>query len=46
MFGDEKIKEMANTITLEMTENQVENFEKLLDEFNDTMKWTKEDERT
>ena len=29
---------MANTITFEMTENQAQSFEKLLDEFNDTMK--------
>ena len=28
---------MANTITFEMTETQARSFEKLLDEFNDTM---------
>lgn len=44
MFGDEEIKEVANTITFEMTENQAKSFEKLLDEFNDTMKRVKEDE--
>ncbi|MCY7376259.1 MAG: hypothetical protein LH472_09850 [Pyrinomonadaceae bacterium] len=35
---------MANTITFEMTENQAKSFEKLLDEFNDTMKRVKKDE--
>lgn len=35
---------MANTITFEMTENQARSFEKLLDEFNDTMKRIKENE--
>ena len=35
---------MANTITFEMTENQAKSFEKLLDEFNDTMKRATKDE--
>ncbi len=35
---------MANTITFEMTEHQAKSFEKLLDEFNDTMKRVKENE--
>ncbi len=37
---------MANTITFEMTENQAQKFEKLLDEFNDTMKRATKDETT
>ncbi len=35
---------MANTITFEMTENQAQKFERLLDEFNDTMKRAAKDE--
>lgn len=35
---------MEKTITFEMTEHQAKSFEKLLDEFNDTMRWVKEDE--
>lgn len=35
---------MANTITFEMSEQQAKSFEKLLDEFNETMKRVKENE--
>ncbi len=35
---------MANTITFEMTENQAESFEKLLDEFNNTARRVTENE--
>ncbi len=35
---------MANTITFEMTETQAKSFERLLDEFNDTMKRATKDE--
>ena len=35
---------MEKTITFEMTEYQAKSFEKLLDEFNDTMKRVKEND--
>ncbi len=35
---------MEKTITFEMTESQAKSFEKLLDEFNDTMKRIKKNE--
>ncbi len=35
---------MEKTITFVMTEHQAKSFEKLLDEFNDTMKRVKENE--